>query len=458
MTGEDITYTNWAYPEPNNGTGLGVQDHAFMYENGTWDDGFYGKTEPFICEWEDIGESREYPLLTSTGWNKITLDTELGPDNGTDTDGDGLTDWEEVKTELLMFDENGKVILPAFREYMKMFGDNIPGYVENALNRFTASENPFAVEVLELLYNAKILPISSNPAYQDTDGDGLFDGRRQIRNGKVLLPVDQNPLKYDGPEGIWLKQKELVESGKVQTDYVNDPQFVNHFMNKVSEHADTLVDILLKNSWAANEDLLTLIKLYIKPLADGEPQEIAGADFLEFIFDTDLISYHSQVKTWQRAFGYNDIYDKVFDYATKMKRNRISFIHNGKEHILWSWKGDYWNLQSGAETGLYVYNRTVNGTKHYDVVPYELPMTLSLYNTNDNNIKNVFFWAPNEPQWWVTGFNPYYTEADPDKMTMICSVDFSDKPEVYDSLKSEYRPDKEERIFDNEYHTIWIIF
>ena len=458
VTGEDITYTNWVYPEPNNGTGLGVQDHAYMYSDGTWDDGFYGKTEPFICEWEDTGEAREYQVLTSTGWNKITLDTELGPDNGTDTDGDGLTDWEEVRTELLAIDDNGRVILLAFREYMKMFGANMPYYVENALNRFAASENPFAVEVLELLYNAKILPISSNPAYQDSDGDGLFDGRRQIRNGKVLLPVDPNPLKYDGPEGIWLKQKELVESGKVQTDYVNDPQFVNHLMNQVSKHADTLVDILLKNSWVANEDLLTLIKMYIKPLADGNVQEIAGADFLEFIFDTDLISYHSQVKTWQRAFGYNDIYDKFFEYGTKMKRNKISFIHNGEEHILWSWKGDYWNLQSSAETGLYVYNRTVNGIKHYDVVPYELPMTLSLYNINDNNIKNVFFWAPNEPQWWVTGFNPYYTEADSDKMTMVCSVDFSDKPEVYWSLKGEYRPDKEERIFDDEYHTIWIIF
>lgn len=56
VTGEDIIYTNWAYPEPNNGTGLGVQDHAFMYENGTWDDGFYRKTVPSVCEWEDIGK------------------------------------------------------------------------------------------------------------------------------------------------------------------------------------------------------------------------------------------------------------------------------------------------------------------------------------------------------------------------------------------------------------------
>ena len=76
---------------------LGEQDHAYMYSNGTWDDGFYGKTEPFICEWEDIGESREYPLLTSTGWNKITLDTELGPDNGTDTDGDGSLTGKRLK-------------------------------------------------------------------------------------------------------------------------------------------------------------------------------------------------------------------------------------------------------------------------------------------------------------------------------------------------------------------------
>lgn len=36
-------------------------------------------------------------------------------------------------------------------------------------------------------------------------------------------------------------------------------------------------------------------------------------------------------------------------------------------YSLWTWKGDYWNLQSGAEVGLYVYNNEVTeeaGTKH----------------------------------------------------------------------------------------------
>lgn len=458
VTGEDVTYTNWRYPEPNNGTGLGKQDHAYMYTDGTWDDGFYGKAEPFVCEWDYADEDQKFTVLTAAGWNKITLDERLNPDSCTDTDGDGLSDWEEVMSELLKKDENGGIILPTLRECIAVLEEMKP-YVENSLSRYAAIEELAMSELIEYFYSMVVLPIKSNPARQDSDGDGLLDGRRQFYKGKVMLPIDPHPLECDGPEGMWLKQKELVEEGKVQTAYNKDRQFVNHTMNILSTQADMLVNILLECSWIADEDLLKLIRQYIKPLADGEAQEIAGADFLEFIFDTNGIAYHSQVKTWQKAFGYNDIYDKVFDYGTDMRRNKIRFTHNEREFILWSWKGDYWNLQSGAETGLYVYNRTVNGIEHYDAVKYNLPMTLSLYNMDNENVQNIFFWVPDEPQWWVTGFNPYYTEADPDKMVMICSVDFSDRPDVYDSLQNtDKNRQKAELIFDNDYNIIWIIF
>ena len=67
-----------------------------------------------------------------------------------------------------------------------------------------------------------------------------------------------------------------------------------------------------------------------------------------------------------------------------MKANKIKFEHNGKEHILWSWKGDYWNLQSGAETGVYVYDRSIKNISQYNAIDVNMPMTLSLYYIRDD--------------------------------------------------------------------------
>ena len=98
-----------------------------------------------------------------------------------------------------------------------------------------------------------------------------------------------------------------------------------------------------------------------------------------------------------------------------MNVNTTSFYHNSTEHVLWLWKGDYWNLQSGAEVGLYVEDRQVNGYTHYNALEYELPMTLSLYNTYDEQVQNVFTWVPDDDQWWITGFNPEFTDPHPEK-------------------------------------------
>lgn len=31
----------------------------------------------------------------------------------------------------------------------------------------------------------------------------------------------------------------------------------------------------------------------------------------------------------------------------------IPYSYNNKEYVLWMWKGDYWNLGTGSEIGLY---------------------------------------------------------------------------------------------------------
>lgn len=53
VNGEEVTFTGWNGGEPNNGHWMGEQDHAYMNENGTWDDGFYDNAQYYVCEWKD---------------------------------------------------------------------------------------------------------------------------------------------------------------------------------------------------------------------------------------------------------------------------------------------------------------------------------------------------------------------------------------------------------------------
>ncbi len=82
---------------------------------------------------------------------------------------------------------------------------------------------------------------------------------------------------------------------------------------------------------------------------------------------------------------------------------------------------------------------------------------------------NLVSWEPTEKQWWITGFNPYYsstdnnTENDIDvkKQVMICSVDFSRDTVKYEALKksmskSENSEIRKNIIFNDCNKIIWI--
>lgn len=68
--------------------------------------------------------------------------------------------------------------------------------------------------------------------------------------------------------------------------------------------------------------------------------------------------YHAKVNCPQRPFGYCDLYDEVFNYATTMDREKFEFTSGGKRYIFWTWKGYYLNLGAGAEMGFYEFIET----------------------------------------------------------------------------------------------------
>ena len=123
-------------------------------------------------------EKVEYKAIIASGWQTITLDAPLDPENGVDTDGDTLLDWDEVDVdnELLVWNADGSVELPTIHECM-MSGK--PVYVERGLDRIIGAEgipsDAAGEMVAMMIYTYRIMPINSDPTSVDSDKDEYVD-------------------------------------------------------------------------------------------------------------------------------------------------------------------------------------------------------------------------------------------------------------------------------------------
>ncbi|MBE7024223.1 MAG: DUF4474 domain-containing protein [Clostridia bacterium] len=146
-----------------------------------------------------------------------------------------------------------------------------------------------------------------------------------------------------------------------------------------------------------------------------------------------LGTYHMRQDTWQRFFGYNDLYDIAFyigtDFTgTTMDVAKFPFEHEGEDYIFWAWKGDYINLGAGAEMGIYY-----GGGPHWKADrALAFPMALNLRHNTYGTVVNYY---ATEPHWWITGFNPQYQTVQADDMTAVYTVDFSANPQMLQSFK-----------------------
>ena len=167
-----------------------------------YNESFAGKIYEHIFNEEyaekDIPEYKygvEFDAILATGLQKVLLNSELYP-NGknpsgedTDTDMDGLSDWDEVnlgywiERGLITYDEKHNVILPTIGQCAEFTKKS---YVYEGLKRLEESSD-YATKLL----NTQIMPISSDPTNGDGDGDGLLDSFER-RNGLYPLNADSD--------------------------------------------------------------------------------------------------------------------------------------------------------------------------------------------------------------------------------------------------------------------------
>ena len=96
------------------------------------------------------------------------------------------------------------------------------------------------------------------------------------------------------------------------------------------------------------------------------------------------------------------------------------------EYVLWAWKGDYINLGAGAEMGIYTGGSWLCHADH-DIM---LPMTMTLAYDNTTIIEY------SDTTWWITGFNPNYTNVTADRLTVTFTVDFSAYPALFQGFSN----------------------
>ena len=131
--------------------------------------------------------------------------------------------------------------------------------------------------------------------------------------------------------------------------------------------------------------------------------------------------YHARFDCWQQCMGYTKFYDNIFDLFTDMRYNNDGmFKYNGQNYMLWAWKGDYLNLGAGAELGFYYGGETVNSIWQIDK-SLSMPMTLTLTHKINGTI--VDNWK--DTTWWITAFNPDFTNVFANDLTAYYTVEFT---------------------------------
>ena len=202
VTGERFSYTNWKIDEP---TDTPDENYIHMYGKspetyisiGQWNNtlNYYAPSNPyfyatsncgFICEWD---KRVSYDIILPTNWKTIYLDGEISPDNGIDTDKDSLTDWEEVDTTRLVWNEDGSFDIPVFDL----------SEIVNHIKRFNADEYKYLFEECMSNKKRRYLPILSDPSSKDSDNDGIPDKYvESMMSDKVDFNFDDpNPLESD---------------------------------------------------------------------------------------------------------------------------------------------------------------------------------------------------------------------------------------------------------------------
>lgn len=393
----------------------------------------------------------------------IYADITTKIDLTTDSDQDGLTDFYEDNLPAF----NG-IKLNLDKNHSDTDGDGLCDGEEITEVKYVYNKNRTKVRIYGKM--------RSNPTKSDSDGDGLLDNSAIYDRSVKIAPCDPKPLKTNGQNNIWKIHIKQMKKGRIGSTYKTEKldTIINNANNLVKKYVPRKAKYVKKqlDYWNRKmiiykkDDLDKVLLKYekevrktvkcVKKKANGQVAAAIGAAFLNFSYDNYKDAYHSVPTTWQKKYGYNKLYDDVFRVTSNMNKSMNTFTYNGKNYALWLWKGDYWNLGTGAEIGLYMQSK--ESASHYDGVDFVLPMELSLYQYKKGiRLDNHYNWRPNANQWWITGFDWRESKPNPNRLVSVGKIDFATKKNMGKALYDKIKINFTDAIFDKD-GTLWIIW
>lgn len=169
-------------------------DGIWINLSGTFSTDMYN----FILE--KTNQGAKYNAIVASGLVPVVLDEELTKGGEIDTDGDGLSDSDEVKWEYIKIgsgaDGSSKIILPTLKT---LLNDKL-GYSTEGLEK---------IPLLNLILQINVLPINSSPISEDSDGDFYKDS------------WDINPLERDAM---------LIVDDDIRDTFLEEDQLYSTYM------------------------------------------------------------------------------------------------------------------------------------------------------------------------------------------------------------------------------------
>ena len=113
--------------------------------------------------------------------------------------------------------------------------------------------------------------------------------------------------------------------------------------------------------------------------------------------------YYTNTDPWQRALGYNELYDNGAAFvAIYIDTMRCKFRYDNKDWMIQFWKGQYGYVFIGHEIGVY-YKSTDRTAEHSDCVSDEDSLYMEMDGLRDGE---VLYHRDYGKYWWCTGFVP----------------------------------------------------
>jgi hypothetical protein len=201
----------------------------------------------YICSECICNLPTTFDVLIGLDWTAVRLDAPPNPWNNVYSDDDGLSDWEEINTDLITWDSDGRLVLPTILEVM---GGNFEFIIR------------YPQAIREEIENIRVLPCLSNPVKADTDGDGLDDCAELYIGTK---PFDSDTDKDDLSDGLevelWFDPLDFNSDGDSYDDYKEYMNGTNPFARDLT-HLQNYLHYkmgLLGGDWIQDDSIPILL-------------------------------------------------------------------------------------------------------------------------------------------------------------------------------------------------------